>query len=136
MTDKLSKEQRSANMRAVKGHDTRPEMIVRRLTHRMGYRFRLHRSDLLGKPDLVFPGRRAVVFVHGCFWHGHTCKRGTGKPKANAAFWDAKLSRNAERDAEQLSRLKSDGWRALVIWECETKNELPLAAKIRNFLNG
>ncbi len=121
-------------MRAVKGRDTGPEMIVRRLAHRMDYRFRLHRADLPGKPDLAFPARRAVIFVHGCFWHGHTCKRGSVRPKANAAFWAAKLGRNVERDAAQLARLKASGWRALVLWECQLKGTRRLAARIRWFL--
>ena len=134
MTDKISKEQRSANMRAIKGRDTGPEKAVRRLAHGMGYRFRLHRADLPGKPDLTFPGRRAVIFVHGCFWHGHGCKRGAVKPKTNVAFWTAKLTRNVERDAAQLSRLKADGWQALVIWECETKDGSRLAKRLKRFL--
>lgn len=132
--DRLSKERRSANMRAVKGRDTRPEMIVRQMAHRLGYRFRLHRADLPGKPDLTFPGRHAVIFVHGCFWHGHSCKRGKTRPKANAAFWAAKLGRNVERDAAQLDRLKVCGWRSLVLWECELKDAPKLAARIRRFL--
>src|SRR5947208_2384998 len=106
MSDRLSKERRSANMRAVGPRNTKPEMIVRRLAHQMGYRFRLHRSDLPGKPDLTFPGRRAVVFVHGCFWHRHDCKRGSLRPRANAEFWDAKLSRNVDRDCRQLAMLE------------------------------
>jgi len=134
VTDAISKERRSANMRSVKGRDTGPEKLVRRIAHRMGYRFRLHRQDLPGRPDLAFPGRRAVIFVHGCFWHSHDCKRGALKPKTNTAFWTAKLTRNSERDAAQLSRLKRDGWRALVIWECQTKNERRLSARVRRFL--
>ena len=120
-------------MRAVKSRDTGPERTVRRLAHRMGYRFRLHRADLPGKPDLAFPGRRAVVFVHGCFWHHHDCSRGV-TPKTRADFWAAKLAQNAERDAVQLSRLKEHGWRALVIWECELKDDQRLAGRLRRFL--
>jgi DNA mismatch endonuclease (patch repair protein) len=122
VTDKLSTEQRSANMRAVRDHDTGPERIVRSLAHRMGYRFRLRRADLPGKPDLVFPARHAVLFVHGCFWHRHPCKRGAGSPKTNTAFWEER-AKNVARDASQLIQLKIDGWRALVIWECKIKNE-------------
>lgn len=134
MTDRLSKEQRSANMRAVGPRNTKPEMLVRRLAHRMGYRFRLHRSDLPGKPDLTFPKRRAVVFVHGCFWHGHDCKRGAPKPQNNAEFWATKLARNVERDRCQLAMLEQAGWRSLVIWECELKPEPSLEERLREFL--
>lgn len=135
MTDKISKERRSANMRAVKGRDTGPERLVRSLAHRMGYRFRLHRTDLPGKPDLTFPSRRAVIFVNGCFWHGHSCKRGQSRPKTNVTFWKTKLARNAARDAEQLARLKAAGWRALVIWECQLADTRTLGARIKRFLN-
>lgn len=135
VTDKISRDRRSANMRAVKDRDTGPERAVRRLIHRMGYRFRLHRTDLPGKPDIIFPGRRAVIFVHGCFWHGHDCKRGALKPKANARFWARKLARNVERDAEQLSRLRTAKWRTLVIWQCELKNDRRLRSRISHFLD-
>lgn len=134
MTDKLSPERRSANMSAVKGRDTGPEMIVRRLAHRLGYRFRLHRKDLPGRPDLTFPRHRAVIFVHGCFWHGHDCKRGSVRPQANGAFWAAKLDRNKTRDAENIENLERGGWRTLVLWECELKFEPNLIAKIRSLL--
>src|SRR5579863_2115314 len=95
---KETPEQRSRIMGAVKGSDTAPEMMVRRMAHRMGYRFRLHRKDLPGKPDLVFPGLRKVVFVHGCFWHGHDCTRGARVPIRNRDYWTAKIARNRERD--------------------------------------
>jgi DNA mismatch endonuclease (patch repair protein) len=121
-------------MRAVKGRNTKPEIAVRRLVHGMGYRFRLHGAGLPGRPDLVFASRLAVIFVHGCFWHGHTCKRGRLKPKANAAFWAAKLGRNAERDAAQLALLKSAGWRALVVWECQLQDKEKLSARIKRLL--
>ena len=99
-------------MRAVKAGDTAPEMTVRRMVHRMGHRFRLHRKDLPGKPDLVFPRLRKVVFVNGCFWHGHDCVRGARAPKANAEYWRAKIARNRLRDAASLAALKTEGWRA------------------------
>ncbi|OXE37691.1 MAG: very short patch repair endonuclease [Phenylobacterium zucineum] len=134
MTDHISKERRSANMRAVGARNTKPEITVRRLAHQMGYRFRLHRADLPGKPDLTFPKRRAVIFVHGCFWHGHDCKRGTPKPKNNADFWATKLARNVERDRRQLALLELSGWRALVVWECELKPEAALKARLVGFL--
>jgi len=109
-------------MRAVKSVDTGPEMIVRRMLHKLGYRYRLHRKDLPGKPDLVFPSRKAVIFVHGCFWHGHNCKRGARTPKTNIPYWTNKIRRNVERDAQAISDLKAAGWRVLVIWECELKD--------------
>jgi DNA mismatch endonuclease (patch repair protein) len=126
---------RSANMRAVRSKNTKPEMIVRRLVHRLGYRFRLHRRDLPGNPDLAFPGRRKVIFVHGCFWHRHNgCKRAT-LPQSNGAFWGEKLRRNVERDAEQLEALTERGWKPLVIWECQTQDEPALTACVRSFLS-
>ena len=121
-------------MRAVKSHDTGPEKVVRRAAHRLGYRFRLHRADLPGKPDLAFPGRHAAIFVHGCFWHGHDCKRGARTPKTNTGYWTAKISRNVARDRKQLRGLKAQDWRSLIIWECEIKDERRLAAQIRRFL--
>lgn len=114
-------EARSSIMRAVKGRDTGPEIVVRRLVFGMGYRYRLHRGDLPGKPDLAFIGRRKVVFVHGCFWHGHECARGAREPKANREYWRAKIGRNKERDCRNLAALSSQGWESLVIWECELK---------------
>jgi len=134
MTDTLSKKQRSANMRAVKSRDTKPETLVRRMSHGMGYRFRLHRKDLPGSPDLVFPSRRKVIFVNGCFWHGHKCRRGSQTPKTNTAFWKAKIAGNVRRDTEQLMRLNESGWRCLVVWECETKKQDRLASRLRRFL--
>lgn len=134
MTDKLSRERRSANMRAVRSRNTAPEMRVRQIAHGLGYRFRLHQRDLPGKPDLAFPGRRKAVFVHGCFWHQHEgCLRGSA-PQSNRDFWRPKLARNIARDAEQLVALKKRGWRSLVIWECQTKDEKRLAARLSRFL--
>jgi DNA mismatch endonuclease (patch repair protein) len=130
----MTSELRSRIMRAVKGRDTAPEMIVRRLAHGMGYRYRLHRYDLPGKPDLAFSGRRAAIFVHGCFWHGHDCKRGARRPKANAAYWEGKIAKNKARDAASLSRLKTLGWRTLVLWECELRDETRLCSRLRRFL--
>ena len=127
-------EERSRIMRAVKDRDTKPEMIVRRMIHGMGYRYRLHRRDLPGKPDLVFPSRRKVVFVHGCFWHGHDCKRGNRQPATNRDYWIPKLQRNRARDKENLARLRQLGWKSTVVWECETKEDRPLRKKLRRFL--
>lgn len=123
-------------MRAVKGENTRPEQAVRSLLHALGYRFRLHRRDLPGSPDIVFPGRKAVVFVHGCFWHGHGCTRGRRMPKANADYWVGKLSRNTARDAKARAGLEALGWRVLVVWECEIKDAAMLADRLRDFLGG
>jgi len=112
-------------------------MVVRKLAHRLGYRFRLHRKDLAGVPDLVFPSRRAIIFVHGCFWHQHpdpSCKDAR-IPKSNTGYWLPKLARNQVRDVEHLAALSSLGWRILVIWECQTKNEEALQKTLENFLD-
>jgi DNA mismatch endonuclease (patch repair protein) len=122
-------------MRAVKSKDTTPELRVRRLLHGMGYRYRLHRKDLPGHPDLVFVGRRKVIFIHGCFWHGHDCHRGARVPKTNADYWTAKIGRNRDRDARALNALAEQGWRALVLWECELKDEADLRASLHAFLD-
>ncbi len=132
--DNLSPERRSANMQAVKGRNTGPELIVRRLSHSLGYRFRLHASKLPGTPDLVFSGRQKVIFVHGCFWHRHRCKHGSQVPKTNKAFWKRKIAGNVKRDAENLRRLRADGWHWMIVWECETKVPGRLSARIRRFL--
>ncbi|RYG89827.1 DNA mismatch endonuclease Vsr [Loktanella sp. IMCC34160] len=134
--DRVSPETRSENMRRIKSNKSAPEMRVRRLCHAMGYRYRLHRKDLPGKPDLVFPSRRAVLFVHGCFWHQHDasdCKR-TNRPKSNSAYWQGKLARNVERDAKNTATLIDAGWRVLVIWECETVNREGIRARVTDFL--
>lgn len=126
---------RSRIMRAVKSKDTTPELFVRRLLHTKGYRYRLHCKDLPGNPDLVFPGRRKAVFVHGCFWHGHNCKRGRRPPKSNSAYWQAKIARNQERDKQTQSRLRTLGWRVMVVWECETRDAVTLVDKLIRFLD-
>ena len=134
MPDIYSKSKRSEIMSRVRTAGTKPEMLVRQLTHGMGYRFRLHRAGLPGKPDLVFPRHRKVILVHGCFWHQHGgCSKAT-IPASNSAFWQAKLSRNMERDWENVTALRRTGWQVLVIWECETKDRDTLAAGIRAFL--
>ena len=127
-------EDRSRTMRAVKGRDTGPEMTVRRLAHGMGYRYRLHRKDLPGKPDLAFPAKRKVIFVHGCFWHQHACPRGARSPKSSRDYWIPKLKRNKQRDTENQSRLREMGWEVLVIWECEMKDRDALGKRIAAFL--
>lgn len=123
-------------MRAVKSKDTTPELRVRRLLHGMGYRYRLHRKDLPGHPDLVFASRRKVIFIHGCFWHGHDCHRGARVPKTNADYWTIKIGRNRDRDARALKALAEQGWRVLVLWECELKDEAALRETLRAFLDG
>ena len=128
-------EQRSRTMRAVKGKDTAPEMTTRRMVHGMGYRYRLHRKDLPGKPDLVFGSRRKVVFVHGCFWHGHTCKRGDRTPKENRDYWTNKIARNKKRDREHLAALGDQGWQALVVWECDVRDSAKMERRLRKFLS-
>ena len=123
-------------MSRVRGRDTKPEMLVRRLTHRMGYRYRLHRRGLPGSPDLVFPSRMKVIFVHGCFWHQHpdsACKLAR-LPKSKLDFWGPKLETNRERDERNLVLLAELGWDVLVIWECQTKNREELQARIGEFL--
>lgn len=136
MMTEAPSEVRSRTMRAVHSKNTTPELTLRRLLHRAGYRFRLHRKDLPGSPDLVFPGRRAVVFVHGCFWHGHKCKRGARAPKSNVDYWSAKITRNIARDARSLEALQAAGWRAAIVWECELKDAQAVLARIAVFLEG
>lgn len=129
--DVVTSEQRSAMMSRIRGKDTKPELIVRRLAHTLGYRFRLHRRDLPGAPDLVFPGRKKVVFVHGCFWHRHPGCRFAYKPKSNTKFWERKFDSNIERDARVLRELQERGWSPLVIWECETSDLEALTSLLR-----
>jgi DNA mismatch endonuclease (patch repair protein) len=128
---------RSAIMRAVKSADTAPERAVRAAACAAGYRrrYRLDGAGLPGKPDLVFGALRKAVFVHGCFWHGHDCKRGARAPKQNADYWRAKIARNVARDASALAALKSSGWRASVIWECETRDAEALAKRVSKLLS-
>jgi DNA mismatch endonuclease (patch repair protein) len=127
---------RSAIMRAVKGKDTKPELAVRKLLSAMGHRYRLHRKDLPGNPDVVFPGRRKALFVHGCFWHGHSCKRGDRIPKTNTEYWLAKIAGNRRRDRRVRRLLRAAGWQVLTIWECQLKRPAPLAKRIARFLSG
>lgn len=133
--DTLTPAQRSRLMSHVRSTDTSVELRVRRLVHEMGFRYRLHQANLPGKPDLVFASRRAVIFVHGCFWHRHQNCRYATTPKTRVAFWKAKFKRNVERDAETLNALNKLGWRALVIWQCELSDCPILKMKIRKFLD-
>jgi DNA mismatch endonuclease, patch repair protein len=127
---------RSAVMRAVKSSDTAPERAVRAAVRALGFggRYRLNGAHLPGKPDLVFSSLGKVVFVHGCFWHGHDCKRGARAPKGNANYWRAKIERNRTRDGETLKKLRREGWSALVVWECETRDAAALSRKLSPFL--
>ena len=117
-------------MRGIRGKDTKPELLVRRLVHRLGHRYRLHRRDLAGSPDLVFPGRRKVIFVHGCYWHRHPGCRFAYTPKSNIDFWEKKFAGNVERDAAAMAALDREGWDPLVIWECETADPVALAERL------
>ncbi len=136
MTDLFTVAQRSRVMRAVRSRDTSPELTVRRIVSSLGYRYRLHGRNVPGSPDLVFAGRRKVIFVHGCFWHRHPCPRGRSTPAANKKFWLAKFARNLARDAEVRKLLRRRGWRALIIWECQLKPKQRerVAARIKKFL--
>ena len=127
-------EERSRVMRAVGSKDTKVEMTVRRLLFSMGYRYRLHKKDLPGKPDIVFQGRRKVIFVHGCFWHGHQCARGNRLPKSNSDYWRKKIAGNISRDNKNLALLREAGWDVLFVWECETKDTDDLKAQLRAFV--
>ncbi len=122
-------------MRAVRGKDTGTEMAVRRLIHSLGYRYRLHVRSLPGAPDLVFPARRAVVFVHGCFWHQHACPRGSRIPKRRRDYWLPKLEGNRDRDLRNQDELGRLGWRVLVIWECQIRDGEQLTRSVRSFLD-
>jgi DNA mismatch endonuclease (patch repair protein) len=134
MTDVYSAEKRSAVMRRVKGRDTTPELTVRRLLTALGVRYRLHRKDLPGKPDIVMAGRRLAIFVHGCFWHGHDCARGARVPKANRDYWLGKVGRNRQRDGVSRAALEAAGWRVETIWECEMKDEAALKGRLEALL--
>jgi DNA mismatch endonuclease (patch repair protein) len=134
MADSLTSEQRSACMRAVKSTDTSPELQVRRMVHSMGYRYALHSQKLPGKPDLVFTSRRKVIFVHGCFWHVHSCARGSRKPVTNAAYWNSKREKNKNRDKRHAQDLRNDNWKVLVVWECWTGNAEELRHRLNTFL--
>lgn len=134
MTDVFDPAKRSAVMRRVKGRDTSPELVVRRALTRLGARYRLHRKDLPGAPDIVMPGRRLAIFVHGCFWHGHDCPRGARVPKQNRDYWVAKVGRNAARDARSAEALAASGWRVEVIWECELRDLAALDERLSRLL--
>jgi DNA mismatch endonuclease Vsr len=132
--DRVDRATRSRNMARIRGKDTVPERTVRKVLHSHGYRFRLHRRGLPGTPDIVFPIRKKVIFVHGCFWHAHAgCRRAT-LPETNSGFWKTKISRNQMRDALACDALLHAGWKVLVVWECETRDHVLLFQRLRRYL--
>lgn len=134
MADTISPAQRSDLMSRIRSTNTKPEIAVRSLVHRLGYRFRLHRRELPGRPDIVLPRHRKIILVHGCFWHGHDCKLAS-KPKSNGEYWSAKIVSNKTRDAKNLAALSAENWRVLEIWECEVRRNEGLEDKVKNFLS-
>lgn len=126
--------QRSENMRAIRGKDTTPEVLTRQALYAMGYRFRLHKRELPGRPDIVLPKYKSVIFVHGCFWHRHSCRNGRSTPSTNSAFWQNKFDQNVNRDRRQKRLLRELGWNVLVIWECQTWDMCRLYKLLRKFL--
>ena len=135
MVDTISEERRSWNMSRIRGKDTKPELIVRSLLHKMGYRFRIHRKDLPGKPDIVLPKHKTIIFVHGCFWHRHKGCRYAYTPKSRVKFWKDKFAGTVKRDNNHQKQLKEMGWSVHVVWECETKNPEILNNKIDFLFN-
>lgn len=134
--DNLTRAQRTATMARVRSRDTKPELLVRCLIHALGYRYHLYRSDLPGKPDLVFSKQRKAIFVHGCFWHGHCCRAGENRPRSNVSYWSPKLLRNKQRDIANRKALRKLGWGVLVLWECQVGNSARLRSRIETFLGG
>lgn len=135
MTDVLTPQQRSFNMSRIRNRDTRPELIVRSIVHRMGYRYRLHKKDLPGKPDVVLVRHRKIIDVHGCFFHMHKCRYGSVVPATNAKFWRTKRLSNVQRDRRNLKALRRDGWKVMIVWECETRKLPTLSKRIEKFLS-
>jgi DNA mismatch endonuclease (patch repair protein) len=133
MADKISREHRSRVMASVHSFNTAPEMVVRSLLHRMGFRFRVHRKDLPGRPDICLPKHRKIIFVHGCFWHGHTCVHGSRRPADNQEYWNNKLDGNIRRDEDSVRALRKQGWKTLILWECQLKSP-KLMERLRRFL--
>lgn len=134
--DVFTTKDRSALMARIQGKNTKPEILVRRVVHGLGYRYRLHRRDLPGTPDLTFPRLRKIIFVHGCFWHQHSGCRYAYMPKSNVAFWEQKFSANRDRDLTSLRKLRKLGWEVLVVWECEIERTDKLLSRINSFLAG
>lgn len=134
MADVLTPQQRSFNMSRIRSRDTRPEMVVRSIVHRLGFRYRLHKKDLPGKPDLVLVRHRKIIDVHGCFFHMHNCPYGKVVPATNAEFWRTKRESNLNRDRRNVKLLKKGGWKVLVVWECQTRRPEILEKTLSNFL--
>jgi DNA mismatch endonuclease, patch repair protein len=134
--DKISKANRSANMRAIRGKNSAPELAVRRAAHGLGFRFRLHRRDLPGSPDMVFPRWRTAIFVNGCFWHGHHGCRRSKLPASNVEFWKTKLTANIVRDRKNYAALRKMGWHVAVIWQCEVGDDSAAAKIVERILLG
>lgn len=135
MADRLTPQERSRNMSRVKGRDTKPELLVRSIVHRLGYRFRLHGKKLPGRPDIVLPRHHKVIFVHGCFWHGHPGCRRAARPSSNREFWDKKIESNIARDAANIEALRQADWKVLVIWQCAMKDRDQLEQTLIEFLS-
>jgi DNA mismatch endonuclease (patch repair protein) len=133
VADFMSREERSAHMAKIRSKDTKPELLLRHALHESGYRYRIHDRRLPGRPDLVFPRRKKVIFVHGCFWHGHNCPVGARLPKSNTEFWEQKRLKNRARDVQQLGNLAALGWEALVVWECDL---IPEPTKVQEEITG
>lgn len=134
MSDIYSKSKRSDIMSKISGKETKPEILVRKYLFSEGFRFRKNVKDLPGKPDIVLPKYKTVVFIHGCFWHGHTCKRGT-LPETNQEFWKEKIGKNVERDNRNIAELKARGWNVIVIWQCEIKSQKPQKERLDKLIN-
>ena len=135
MADVLTPDQRRYNMSQIKSKDTKPEIAIRSFLHRLGYRYRLHRADLPGKPDIVFPKKKKVILVNGCYWHMHRCRLGVVVPKTNTKFWQNKRNSNVERDKKNIKKLRKLGWDVLVVWQCQIKNTIKLHDRIVRFLS-
>src|SRR5688572_14095516 len=134
MADVLTPQQRRFNMSRIRNRDTRPEMIVRSIVHRLGFRYRLHKKDLPGKPDVVLVRHRKIIDVHGCFFHMHKCRYGRVVPATNATFWQTKRLSNVERDRRNLRTLRREGWNVMIVWECETRKPIALQNRLEKFL--
>lgn len=133
--DTLTPSQRSERMSRVRSRDTKPERALRNLVWKLGYRYRKHRSDIVGNPDLAFIGRKRAIFLHGCFWHRHDCPSGRRAPKSRTDFWNAKFDANVRRDMLVQHRLSEKGWKALVVWECELSDSASVAGRVKDFLD-
>lgn len=132
--DKLTRAERSKHMALIRSKNTKPELLVKEVVRSCRYRFRLHASTFPGKPDFVFPSRSKAIFVHGCFWHGHTCRRGRNRPSSNQVYWRSKLLKNSQRDVANHAALRRLGWKVLVIWECQLGNLERVRSQIERFL--